>query len=286
MASVFKEKLSIGYTCAGPTYRESVLKKLSNYYFDDDNIFYCILTDDKSYFDSINRKNLIVNELKDFYEEFPELEKNEAFIQSSDKNDYAEKFVRNGYLFSFSTYRFNILQSIKLGIPNVTLMCTDTKLDFNVFNNNFFDKKNYLYNAVSEWDSNLNEQNMSIIANRLIDKFNLPVDETIRVLDAAGRMFISKDLESLQFLFNVWNDVIEHLYKTNEINYFRGSYVINDEYILAPIYNALSLNKREAHCLERIFDVNHNVKEERFWRTGNSFLEHTNYEEFLRINNL
>lgn len=288
MSSVLKEKISICYTCCGPTYRESVMKKLNNYYFDDDNLFYCILTDDKSYFDSINRKNLIINELKDFYDEYPMLEKNEYFLESNSKTDYGTKFVDSNYVFSFSTYRFNVLQSIKLEIKNVVLMCADTKLDFNVFNNDFFDRKNYFYNAVSEWDSNINQNNMSFIVERLKSKFNLDVDETIRVLDAAGRMYIAEDLKSLETFFIIWNDVIEYLYETKKINVFRGTYVINDEYILAPIYNALNLNKRSVHCTERIFDVKHNVKEERFWRTGgsNGLFEHKNYEEFLKINNL
>jgi len=46
------------------------------------------------------------------------------------------------------------------------------------------------------------------------------------------------------------------------MKHFRGSYVINDEYILAPIYNSLSMEHKFNHAL---FDVKHNAKEERFW---------------------
>jgi len=63
------EKIAICFTCCGPTYRQTAYEKLENYYFDNDNIYYCILTDDRNYFNGLKRKNLIVNELKDFYED-------------------------------------------------------------------------------------------------------------------------------------------------------------------------------------------------------------------------
>ena len=82
MHSKFKEKVAICYSCSGESYRESALKNLQDYYFDDENLHYFIITDDKSYFDGVQRKNLVVNELKDFYEEFPLLEKYEATEES------------------------------------------------------------------------------------------------------------------------------------------------------------------------------------------------------------
>jgi len=289
MNSIIKEKLAICYSCSGESYRESVFDKLNNLYFDDENIYYFIITDDKKYFDGIKRNNLIVNELKDFYNNFPLLEKNEAFLESVDKNDYAKKFVETNYLYSFSTMRFHLYQAYKEGISNVCMMCTDTNIDFNIFNNTFFDIKNTIYNAVSEWDANSKDSNISIISNYLKEKYNLFCEETVRVLDAAGRFFVFDTLENMNKFFILWDDVINHLYDKDYIKRFAGTYVYNDEYILAPIYNIFGLNKREVHCTSRMFSVKHNQIKERFWRLGGSnsgIIEHTNYEEFLKINNL
>jgi len=282
------EKIAICYTCCGPTYRKSAYDKIKNYYFDNENIYYCILTDDKSYFKDLKRKNLIVNELKDFYCLFPDLEKNEHFLESSSPNDYSEKFVSGGYLFSFSTYRFNLLQAIRLEIKNVVLMCTDTAFDFTTFSNDYFNHKNRIYNAVSEWDRSSLESGMNHVVNRLNNKFNLSVDKNVRVLDAAGRFFIPNNLFMLKKFFIIWNDVIEHLYREKLISTYYGSYVVNDEYILAPIYNTLKLSTDIDLHVSRIFDVRHNVLEERYWRTGgyNGLLEHSNYEEFLKLNKI
>ena len=62
MSSIIQEPLVIGYTCCGPTYRKSVYDKIKDYYFDDDNLYYCILTDDKSYFSDLTIKNLICSD--------------------------------------------------------------------------------------------------------------------------------------------------------------------------------------------------------------------------------
>ena len=133
MHSKFKEKVAICYSCSGESYRESALKNLQDYYFDDENLHYFIITDDKSYFDGVQRKNLVVNELKDFYEEFPLVEKYEALIDAKDKSEYAQKFVDTNYQYSFSLMRFHLLQAYRSEIKNVCMMCTDTKIDFNIF---------------------------------------------------------------------------------------------------------------------------------------------------------
>lgn len=289
MSSVLTEKLAVCYTCCGPTYRASALKKLNQFYFDDDNIYYCILTDDKSYFKDVQRKNVIVNELKDFYDRFPKLEKNEFFLESNDSTEYATKFNTENYLFPFSTYRFNVLQAIDHGITNVALMCTDTHLNINrIVEGNMLEQKEMMYNAVSEWDVDIHDSIMSPIIDRLKDRWQLNTDETVRVLDAAGRFYVAQDIESLTRFFNVWNDVIEYLYDTNQINIFKGHYVVNDEYILAPIYNVLNLSKRPQHSGSGVFNVNHNQLQERYWRYGGdgSIKEHNDYQEFLKINNL
>lgn len=275
MQSVIKEKLAICYTCCGPTYRESAKRQLNTNYFDDDNIHYCILTDDKSYFNDVDRKNLVVNELKDFYHEFPNLEKNEAFLESTNKEEYANKFTSGKYLFPFSTYRFNLLQAARLGISNIALLCTDTRMNLtrvlnHGFTNSYFDNKPFLWNAVSQWPDDVTEststgRKLSIVANILRNKYNLPVNDTVTVVDAAARLFLFKDLEQTLDFFKVWNNVIEHLYENNLIKgIYEGSYVVHDEYILAPIYDTFGFPKSQD--LERIFIVEHDGKNERFWQ--------------------
>ena len=289
MSSILTEKIAVCYTCCGPTYRTSALKKLNEAYSDDDNVYFFILTDDKSFFNGVQRQNVIVNELKDFYDRFPKLEQNEFFLESSNSTEYATRFNEEAYLFPFSTYRFNILQAIDHGITNVALLCTDTYLDINrIAEANMLHEKEMFYNAVSEWDVNVEGTHMIHIVNRLKDKFNLDVDPIVRILDAAGRLYVARDVESLSRFFNIWNDVIEHLYETKDINLFKGHYVINDEYILAPIYNVLNLSKRRHHSGSGAFIVNHNQLQERYWRYGGdgSIKEHNDYQEFLKINNL
>jgi hypothetical protein len=289
MSSIFDEKVGICYSCAGESYRESAVEQLENNYFDDDNLYFFIITDDKSYFKDVKRKNLIVNELKDFYNDFPFLEQYEALIDSTDKSDYAKKFVENRYLYSFSLMRFHLLQAYKENISNVALMCTDTNIDFNIFNNSLLETKNIIYNAISEWDRDISENKMMYVVNQLEFKYNLKSDQIVRVLDAAGRLFIFESPEYMKEFFDIWNEIIVYLFETNYIEHYRGSYVYHDEYILAPIYNVFNLNKMHSHSGKAIFRVNHNQIKERFWNLGSAgegLLEHTDYKEFLRINNL
>ena len=298
-----KEKIAICYTCAGPTYRKSAYNKIKNYYFDHDNLYYCILTDDKSYFEDLERKNLIVNELEDFREEYPKLKDKEFFIKSSSRNEYAERFTKELYLFPFSTFRFNVLQAIKLEIKNVALLCTDTSIKFDpeFFNDELFNRKERFYNAVSQWDEDVNDpayprSNLQLPIKILKEKHNLSVDPIIRVLDGAARMYIPENLESLKKFFYIWNDVIETLYENGEMHNFASSYAINDEFILGPIYNALNLSKTHTNTWHvpfdnpsrSIFDVKHNAMYERFWKYGGdgTIKQLDNYEEFLKINNL
>lgn len=284
-----KEKIAICFTCCGPTYRKSAKKKLEEYYFDNKNIYYCVLTDNKKYFKDVNRKNLIVNELKDFYPKYPSLEKNEAFLESKSKNDYAKKFQATNYQFSFSTYRFNVLQAINLGIKNVVLLCTDTDFDFSQFNEELFYKEApTIHNAVSEWNASIETHNMPLIRNRLKERWNLEPDDSVRVLDAAGRFIVPNSLYELKKFFILWNDVIENFYKEDLIKHYRSSYVINDEYILAPIYNVLGLNKRRYSHVSRIFQVKHAIGTERYWSTGgrDGLMQDTNYQNFKKINKL
>jgi hypothetical protein len=274
MKSILEEKIAVCYTCCGPTYRESTKKQLNTKYFDDDNIYYCILTDDKSYFDDVKLKNLVVNELKDFYKDFPNLEKNEAFLESKSKEEYGSKFIETNYLFPFSTYRFNLLQAINLGISNITLLCTDTYINLKPqpewgfepewgFNNNIIKNKNTIRNAISWWSLPITEQGMEIVSNILKENFNLISNDVVSIVDAAARLFVFENVKQATKFFNLWNSLIEELYLKEKINVFEGSYVIHDEYILAPLYNVFKFTI--IPDTTRIFTVKHDSENERFW---------------------
>lgn len=288
-----KEKIAIGYTCCGESYRRSLKEKLENVYFDNNKIYYCVVTDDKKYFEGIKRKNLIVNELKDFYDEYPLLEKYEAFLESDTEEEYAEKFLSTDYRFPFSTFRFNLLQAWKLGIQNVSMICTDTHFNFDVFNNSFFKQKGKLWNAISEWDEDIEKWNMGLVADIIEENLGLNVDNTIRILDAAGRLYIADNLDSVKKLFDTMNTVIEKMYEKDYMKLFYGPYARNDEYIMGPIYNALGITQGKIHSYMNnqnrgLFTVKHGMLRERYFKISSdgSIKDHTNYKEFLRINKL
>jgi hypothetical protein len=138
------------------------------------------------------------------------------------------------------------------------------------FKNSYFDNKPFLWNAVSQWPDNVTEstvsgRKLSIVSNILKDKYNLPVNNTVTLVDAAARLFLFKDIEQTLDFFKIWNDIIEYLYKNNLIKgIYEGHYVVHDEYILAPIYDAFGFPKSQD--MERIFIVEHDGKNERFWQ--------------------
>jgi hypothetical protein len=85
------------------------------------------------------------------------------------------------------------------------------------------------------------------------------------VFDAAAKLFLFQDVERMNQFFEIWNDVMSILYKEDKIKDFRGWYAINDEYILAPIYNAFGFKQPETDNYNNLFLPNHNPQEERFW---------------------
>ena len=258
------EKIAICYTCCGPTYRKSAREKLETVNFDDDNIFYFVLTDDKKYFEGIQRKNLYVNELKDFYQEFPELEKNEWFLESENEQDYGNKFNSLNYKFPFSTNRFHFLQAQPFGITNIVMLATYTILNFGILND-FLGKKNILFNAVTRWKDEIKNHSMSIIVDMLKEKFNLDVENEIWVYDGAAKFFQFENVEKMMELFKIWNETMKFIHEQNIVRLYAGSYAVNDEYILAPIFNALNITWEQKPSYPQFFHVQHNPKLERFW---------------------
>lgn len=144
----------------------------------------------------------------------------------------------------------------------MTFLCTDTKINFNILNNEFLIEKNVIYNAISNWYSNKNENNIDKVYPYIENKYNTKIDENVLVLDAAARFYIAENVNILQEFFDIWDDVVSYLYDSDNIKHFRGGYVINDEYILTSIYNKLNMKHKHNHAL---FDVKHNSKVERFW---------------------
>lgn len=258
------EKLAICYTCCGPTYRKTALEKLNNLHVDHPNLYYFVITDDKSYFKNITRQNFIINELKDFYPEYPELEIYEPFLESISVDDYAEKFIKQNYKFPFSTNRFHFKQAREYNIHNIAMLGTDTDLNLSIVNN-FLNPKNTLYNAISRWYKNISEESMMHVVNILKEKYNLHVNDEVMVFDAAAKFFIFDSVEKMDQFFSIWNDVMFTLYRENKIKDFGGWYAVNDEYILAPIYDALHIDGPRDDNYVRLFDVKHNPAEERFW---------------------
>lgn len=261
------EKICVCYTPCGPTYRKTTLEKLKNTYPEDPNICYSVITDDKEYFKGLQMENLIVKELKDFYGDYPHLEKYEAFLESTDVNDYAEKVVNTNYKFSFSSMRFHLLHAIEFGATNIGLMCTDSTLDLNRISEGLLSKKNMIYNAVSLWPVRPHEQeNVDRIVKMLKEKLDLDTNGEIMVYDAAARFFVLESIEKVELFFKIWHTIITELYLTNEMGHYIGWVMYNDEHILAPIYNILGLKTPDDFTIcNKILHVKHDTKTERFW---------------------
>jgi hypothetical protein len=125
--------------------------------------------------------------------------------------------------------------------------------------------KNTLYNAISRWYKNISEESMMHVVNILKEKYNLTVEDNIMVFDAAAKFFIFDNIEKMNQFFNVWNDIMFTLYREDKIKDFGGWYAVNDEYILAPIYNALNIKNSKNDDYHNLFNAKHNPAEERFW---------------------
>lgn len=257
------DKIAICYTCCGPTYRETAREKLINYHKDNEDVFYFVITDDVEYFDGINRKNLIVKNIKEFYDEYPHIEKYEYFLESTNKEDYGKKFIEQNYKFPFSTNRLNFLIAKEYGIKNIVLLGTDTDFYIDRYCQ-IKEKDNKIYNCVSRWDQKISENNMEFVVNILKEKYNLKVDNQVRIYDAAGKLFCFESVEFMMKFFNIWDNIMKEIYETNNVNLFWGSYAINNEYILAPIYDALNIRGPQKDFVG-LFNAKHNPRVERFW---------------------
>ena len=269
MASQLNEKVAIGYVCSGETFREITLYQLEYNCIDDENIYYLILTDNKEYFNQCTRKNLIVNELQEFYSAYPEIEPYEKFytgLTAEEHYNYITQNLGAGSKFSFSIYRFHLIQAQRLGITNVAMMCVDSCFSFkkmiemDVLSktfNNMFTNKNKLYNAVAVYGTTKTHcSQLELTWKILKEKYNYETtDEIVFTPDAAARLFIFENEEQMMKLFTIWNKTVVHLYETKQIGLYEGSRVINDEFILGPIYHMVGINKFESGP----FTIDHRV---------------------------
>jgi len=256
------DKLAICYTCCGPTYRKTARDKLINLHEDNEDIFYFVITEDVDYFKDIQRKNLIVKNLKDFYDEYPHIKEYEYFLESESVEDYGKKFIETNYRFPFSVNRFNLLLAKEYGIKNIALLGTDTDIFIDVYKTLKPKQPNTIYSN-SRWYETIDNQNMMIVVEALKSKFNLNVSNEVMAFDAAGKLFCFDSTDYMIKFFEIWDYIIKYIYDTNNIHLFQGSYAVNNEFILAPIYNALSIVGPVGDV--NLFYPQHNPEEERFW---------------------
>lgn len=262
----FTEKLAICYTCCGPTYRKTALEKINNLYFDHPDLYYFILTDDKSYFKDVQRQNFVVNELKDFYTDYPELEQYEPFLESTDAQDYANKFLEQGYKFPFSTTRFHLLQAKDHGVCNIAMLGTDSDVDFNILNQEHLVDKDVIYNMVTQWYVDADDVKMKVVVDLLKEKYNLTTNQQINVFDEAARLYVFSNVDKMNEFFAIWNEVVFDLYREGKMDCFRGWYAMNDEYLLGAIYDVIGIRApKDINLNPQILKVNHNPEVERFW---------------------
>lgn len=241
-------KVAICYTCTTKIVREIVLWQLTNRWFDNDNLYYFIITDDKSVFSDCQRKNLIVNDILEY-------------------NTHVLEKPQSPWPFSFSLFRFHLQQVKPYGITNLGMFCADSIFREEFYNNpqqlenvinNITQEPNTLYNHVNVFSINAKTGLQTIghthppyrdiflnTLSYLKQEYNFtPTSEIIKVPDAAVRFFNFDDENKIDFLFEVWEKVIKHFYNnpfTDLFGNLTSGTIINDEYILGPIYNMLGL---------------------------------------------
>lgn len=262
----FNHKIAICYTCAGETYKSSALTKLNEYYFDHPNLYYYIITDDVKYFEKCSRINLKVSSLKEFQDKYPQFSQYEYFLESNNIGEYAEKYVNTDYKFPFSLFRYNILQAIEDGIYNISMLGTDSHLTAENITEDMF-KDNTLYYLISRWEERKNDPRIEAVVDYFKEKIGYtPNKESIMVYDEACRLYILGSREKALKLFNLWDEVLYHLYETGKMQeLYRGWYIMHDEWILAVIYDIMGIEGAGDGDSWRVMDVKHVPEQERFW---------------------
>ncbi len=259
----FSEKIALCYTVAGPTYKKSALDKLKTR-IKNNNILYIVITNDKNYFSEVVDTDVIVKELKEFYSEYPEIEQYEYFLETEDLKEYGDAFLTKDYSFPFSVMRFHLKVAAEFGITNVGLLATDSDFKFNLVTDQLLSKKNILYNAVSLWPPDeLDLQKIDIIREVINNLWNVTFENPNMIYDEAARFYVFESIEFMNKFFSMWHELIIEMFKNGTIKHFRGTFMHNEELMLAVIYKMLHITHPDPFI--GLFDINHDLELERPW---------------------
>ena len=260
------EKIILCYTVAGPTYKKSALELLKNR-IKHNNIKYSLITNDKRYFSEILDNDIIVKELKEFYQEYPEIEPYEYFLETENLKEYGDAFLEKDYSFPFSSMRFHLKIAESLGITNVGLLATDSTFEFELITDELLSKKNILYNAVSLWPPDeLDLHKIEIIRNVVKELWNTDFETPNMIYDEAARFYVFESVDFMNKFFLMWHELIVQMFKNETIKHFRGTFMHNEELMLAIIYKMLHITHPDPYV--GVFDVNHDLELERPWTVG------------------
>lgn len=163
--------------------------------------------------------------------------------------------------------RFHLQLAMEQGITNVALLATDSAIKFDQLNDELLSKKNILYNAVSLWPSDTHEMlKLDYIGDIVKRLWNIDINKSIMVYDEAARFYVFRDTEFMNKFFSMWHELIVEMFKANMMRHFRGTFMHNEELMLAVIYDILGITHPDPFI--GVFDVNHDLVRERPWTVG------------------
>lgn len=279
----FKEKLAICITVCGPSHRSLALKRLLDFdlYPDLENLYFFVLTDKVNYFKDVKRKNLIVRNLKEFYKDYPEVEKNEFFLEWDDDEDiegYGKKYNDTGYKFSTNLQRFHIKMAAEYGITNVGIFNCDSWVFLDKLKDCFFNQdKNLIYwtgggghyegvyyvergEPPNEHFQGMIDRGeiagncmlagiLKSVSLPLLDKINsnfgtnLSCEDKVMIYDGAAQLYSFVDTDIMFDFFNAWNFATKDLHETGDIEHFsiHPYWIRCNDYMLPIILNAMDI---------------------------------------------
>ncbi len=163
--------------------------------------------------------------------------------------------------------RFHLKLAQQHNITNVGLLATDSTIRLDLINDVLLSNKNILYNAVSLWPNYEHDfikiQYIEEIVERI---WNTKLNKSIMVYDEAARFYVFSDVEFMNKFFSMWHELIVEMYKTTTIKHFRGTFMHNEELMLAVIYDLLKITHPDPYI--GLFHVDHDLEQERPWTVG------------------
>lgn len=262
----FTEKIALCYTVAGPTYKKNALARLKERVIHE-NIKYFVITDNREFFSEVVADDIIIKELKEFYEEYPEIQPYEYFYETDDLEEYGNAFLYKDYSFPFSAMRFHLKLAYDHNITNVGLLATDSTIRLQLINDELLSNKNILYNAVSLWPCYEHDMIKMDYIESIVEKlWNTKINRSIMIYDEAARFYVFRDTEFMNKFFRMWHELITEMYETRTIRHFRGTFMHNEELMVAVIYDLLNMTHPMPYI--SLFEVNHDLAGERPWTVG------------------